>query len=353
MDNKVAERIQQVLGDLNTPVYLLDRKGRCLFPEEQSYFAVPPLEKGNVVAMDGRIFRLSNAKNDLIIMAETPDKAEAADLFCLIDALLGTMLKNTASVSDIGNAYQRLLQNELSVSEAEAVIEEYRIKRSEPRCVILIHIVQTEKASAYEILSEVLPRENGDVIVPMDHSTVAYLRDASNMEDEEEMLEFAQAARETVISETGYYLTIGIGNVALDVTGLYASYRQARRAIEIGRIYLSDESIYEYRSMLLQRFLSDLSPELAEHYHRMLFNASTDKLFNDEMLATIDMFLKKDLNLSDTARQLYIHRNTLVYRLDKVQRQVGLDLRKFDDAVTFRMLFEMKKCVCNKLKITD
>ncbi|MEG0271470.1 MAG: helix-turn-helix domain-containing protein, partial [Clostridia bacterium] len=86
------------------------------------------------------------------------------------------------------------------------------------------------------------------------------------------------------------------------------------------------------------------------HYHTLLFNRKTAKLFNDEMLQTIEMFFRKDLNLSDTARQLFIHRNTLVYRLDKVQRQTGLDLRHFDDAVTFKILYELKKCGLEKPK---
>ena len=79
-------------------------------------------------------------------------------------------------------------------------------------------------------------------------------------------------------------------------------------------------------------------------YHSLLFNRKTAKLFNEEMLQTIEMFFRKDLNLSDTARQLFIHRNTLVYRLDKVQRQTGLDLRHFDDAVTFKILYKLKRC---------
>ena len=79
-------------------------------------------------------------------------------------------------------------------------------------------------------------------------------------------------------------------------------------------------------------------------YHSLLFNRRTAKLFNEEMLQTIEMFFRKDLNLSDTARQLFIHRNTLVYRLDKVQRQTGLDLRHFDDAVTFKILYKLKRC---------
>lgn len=87
----------------------------------------------------------------------------------------------------------------------------------------------------------------------------------------------------------------------------------------------------------------DILREMGTRYHGILFNRKTARLFNDEMLHTIEMFFAKDLNLSDTARQLYIHRNTLVYRLDKVQRQTGLDLRKFDDAVTFKMMMLLGK----------
>lgn len=90
--------------------------------------------------------------------------------------------------------------------------------------------------------------------------------------------------------------------------------------------------------------------EESVHYHALLFNRKTAKLFNEEMLQTIEMFFRKDLNLSDTARQLYIHRNTLVYRLDKVQRLTGLDLRRFDNAVTFKILYELKKCGQEKPK---
>ena len=111
----------------------------------------------------------------------------------------------------------------------------------------------------------------------------------------------------------------------------------------MGRIFLTEQHIYVYRSLVLERFLMDIPREMGTRYHGILFNRKTARLFNDEMLHTIEMFFAKDLNLSDTARQLYIHRNTLVYRLDKVQRQTGLDLRKFDDAVTFKMMMLLGK----------
>ena len=86
---------------------------------------------------------------------------------------------------------------------------------------------------------------------------------------------------------------------------------------------------------------------MGTRYHGILFNRKTARLFNDEMLHTIEMFFAKDLNLSDTARQLYIHRNTLVYRLEKIKKLTGLDLREFDDAIVFKVALMVKKYLSN------
>jgi carbohydrate diacid regulator len=94
---------------------------------------------------------------------------------------------------------------------------------------------------------------------------------------------------------------------------------------------------------MLERFLADVPAEMCTKYHRMMFNRKTMRLFNEEMLNTIEKFFENSLNLSETARQIFIHRNTLVYRLDKVQRLIGLDLRAFDDAVTFKLMLLMGK----------
>ena len=273
--------------------------------------------------------------------------------------ILGTFsFKGTTRKPRFGNPTPRIAECTAGMINAvglqnpgvDAVVDEHGIPSSVPRCVLLMHMVQVQQHSAFEILEEFLPRSSSDVLVAMDKHTAAFIKDVSGLEDEDDLRQFACAVQETLMGEIALPVTVGIGEVAKTVGDLHQSYRQARRAIEIGRAYAPERTIHVYRSMMLERFLSDLSPEMAEHYHNLLFNRSTARLFGEGMLYTIEMFFKKDLNLSDTARQLYIHRNTLVYRLDKVQRQVGLDLRKFEDAVTFKMLLEMRKCGNNKAK---
>ena len=351
MDNRLLNQLRQVLDRLHAPISLLDAEGNSLIPNEDIRFSLPPLPQPGVpVAQDGRLYQMCSAAPDWVLMTTVGDTGAAQDAFVLCDAMIGAVIAANEAGNDINNVYQRILQNELSLAELDAMVDEHGIPASLPRCVLLMHMVQVQQRSAYEILNEFVPHSATDVLVAMDKHTAALVKDASGVDDEDELRQFACAAQETLMGEIALPVVIGIGEIGRDVGELHASYRQARRAIEIGRAFAPERTVHVYRSMMLERFLSDLSPEVAEHYHGLLFNRSTARLFGEEMLYTIEMFFKKDLNLSDTARQLYIHRNTLVYRLDKVQRQVGLDLRKFEDAVTFKMLLEMRKCGNNKAK---
>ncbi len=349
MDNRLALRLQQILGKMNVPITVLDEDGNSLIPASDIRFELPPMQKaGEAVYHEGRFFQTSTTQQNLVFMVTSQDLPQARDTLTLCDAMVGALAAANAAGNDINNAYQRILQNELSLAELEAVADEYNIRINGSRCVLLMHMVQVQKSSAYDILQDLLPMSGNDVLVSMDKHTAVYLKDAAGLEEEEDLLQFGCALQETLMGETALSVTIGISNVTNELSQLHTCYRQARRAIEIGRIYSPEKTVHMYRTMYLQRFLADLNPDVASHYYGLLFNPATNRLFSDEMLHTIEMFFQKDLNLSETARQLYIHRNTLVYRLDKVQRALGLDLRKFDDAVTFKMLFEMRKCGHNR-----
>ena len=349
MEQQLLVRIGQTFERLSSRLSLLDENGQSLVPAGDTLFPLPPgLDKGEIIGMYGSRYLAVPSQLCTLLAPE----GTADDVLLVAAQLVETLIQLGSLSGGISGAYQRMLQNDLSVAELDAVISEYRIPADMPRCVLLMHMMQVQQRSAHDILDEVLPLGSNDVLIAMDNHTAALIKCTSGMEDIEDIHQLAEAMQETVLSETGLNVTIGIGGTTRKASELHQSYRQARRAIEIGRIYRQEETVHIYSSLLLERFLSDIPPETAEHYHSLLFNRSTSRLFTEEILSTVEMFFRKDLNLSDTARQLYIHRNTLVYRLDKVQRQIGLDLRKFDDAVTFKMLMEMKKCAANKTKIT-
>ncbi len=349
LNQRLINQLEPILNRLHTAISLLDIRGNSLIPASEIRYTLPALtEPGVPVRADGRIWQICASSRDLVLMSILQENEQIQDAFTLCDAMIGAVLRANAMSSDLNSTYQRLLENDLSLTEIDAVADEYHIRNNISRCVMVLHMVQVQDSSTQEILNEIIPKGHHDVLVSMDRHTSVLIKDVSGMEEIADIIEYAQALRETLLSEDALDVTIGIGEVIQAVQNLHESYRQAKRAIEIGRSFREGESVHVYRYMLLERFLTDLSPELAEHYYGLLFNRQTSRLFSEEILSTIEMFFRKDLNLSDTARQLYIHRNTLVYRLDKIQRQVGLDLRKFEDAVTFKMLYEMRRCFDNR-----
>ena len=268
----------------------------------------------------------------------------AANVLLLAGQLLPAVgAEKAAHAEDSFSVYRRALRGELTGSELEALSHEHQLPEDMHRCVMIFHIVQTDNERAYDLLRDITPMQERDVLIDMDRHSAVLIKDISDDENVEELTQYAQALQETLMGETAHQMTIGVGRGCHMLEELRESYAEARRAIEVGRTFKPEESIYVYSRLILERFLMELPQDISAYYHSLLFNRRNQRLFNEEMLYTIDMFFRKDLNLSDTARQLYIHRNTLVYRLDKVQKQTGLDLRSFTDAVTFKILMELKR----------
>ena len=339
-DRNLQERIEGILSKLSVPVTVFDRDydshsmklaadidqmqpGEILDTAECKYAAVP--------------------KTHLVLScdAQVPGAASVLKLACELVSALNTASDNYAE--NHYDVYRRALRGEIAGSELEALSHEHQLPMDLERYVMVFHIVHTDVDKAYDLLKDITPLQEKDVLIDMDRHTVVLLKDVSEEGDMEELTQFAQALQETLMGETAHQMTIGIGKPRHMMDELRESYMEARRAIEVGRIFKPEESIFAYDRLILERFLMELPQDISAYYHGLLFNRKNQRLFNEEMLYTIDMFFKKDLNLSDTARQLYIHRNTLVYRLDKVQKQIGLDLRSFEDAVTFKILMELKK----------
>lgn len=339
-DRHLQERIESILRRLSIPVAVIDREYDA--NSLSNLQSVEHMEDGAVVEVNGAKF-YSVPKTHLLLSCRM-DQPGAADVFTLACELVGALSNtNDAHSENSYDVYRRALRGELAGSELEALSHEHQLPAELKRCVLVFHIVQTDSDRAYDLLKDITPLQDKDVLVDMDRHTVVLLKDVSDEDDLDELMQFSQALQETLMGETAHQMTIGIGRSRHTMDELRESYLEARRAIEVGRIFKPEDSIYAYSRLILERFLMELPQDISAYYHSLLFNRKNQRLFNEEMLYTIDMFFKKDLNLSDTARQLYIHRNTLVYRLDKVQKQIGLDLRSFEDAVTFKILMELKK----------
>ena len=351
IEKRYIKRIETIFAGLSVPVRLLDAQGFPVVPEEGDRKILPSMVMTpGITHMIGREYYRALDLNPQLFLTCDSGAAGAEDLLKLADAMLMSMLKTSLSIASQSDVLRRALRQDEVGTALAARAAEHQIPMDMDRCVMLFQLENTDKMSSYATIGELIPLTETDTLVEMNRHNTVLIKDMNGIDGIDELYQFAMAVEETLMQEGIRQVTIGIGEPKATLATLAESYLEAKRAMEVGHIFQKSGSIHVFRYLLLERFLMDIPREEGMHYHSLLFNRKTAKLFNDEMLQTIEMFFRKDLNLSDTARQLYIHRNTLVYRLDKVQRQTGLDLRKFDDAVTFKILHELKKCGHEKPK---
>jgi len=353
IEKRHIQRIEKIFDTLSLPLRLLDAQGACLVPQDGDPVLLPSVPPHGLNHRSGDLYLRTLDLTPPLALAAPASAPGVEDVLRMADAMIMSILRSGNAVSSTTEVYRRILRQELSGTELSSRALEHQIPQDLLRCVMILQLAQAEKATAYAVLGEVAPLSDGDVLVEMNRHTVALIKDLNGIEGMDELFQFAEAVQETVMEETAQNVMVGIGEPRHTLAQLGESYQEARRAMEVGHVFNPAQSIHMFSRLMLERFLMNVSREEGQYYHNLLFNRKTSKLFNDEMLQTIDMFFRKDLNLSDTARQLFIHRNTLVYRLDKVQRLTGLDLRHFDDAVTFKILYVLKKCGQEKPRQID
>jgi carbohydrate diacid regulator len=330
-----------VLARLNTAVFLLGQDGKCLFPRQPEAFKLPAdLEADVCLAQNGYLFLLlPGLSGEVLAVRDSPG---AADFLRLTAAMIQAINKTHGADAGLDTSLKRLLLGQLNPVEQTALIRQHHLPETAPRCVMLLSLEKTSPEGIGAMLESVLPLHGGDRVVPMDQHTAALILDMAD-ESPEDLGEYAAALQDTLMNELGQQAQIGIGETVFTLSALPLSFSQASSALQLSRVYPHEGGVYNHRSLLMERFLMQTPEETASRYYSLLFNRKTAKLLNEDMLKTITMFFDKNLNLSDASRELYIHRNTLVYRLDKVQKQLGLDLRRFHDAMTFKLLLDLKK----------
>lgn len=339
----IRSRIEEEFGRLTQQVTLLDRQGRCLVPELPDVFLLPDhFPAGVPVTKSGYLFYLLPGFESQVLAVR--DKPGAKDILLLCASLIQAVRAMHGVTGDLNNALKRLLTGEISDQELEAVMTDHGIRDGVPRCAALICIQGLLGQSVWDALHDVLPMKETDLLISIDSRNAVLARDTAEGGGDE-MLEYALALQDTLQNELGLQAQIGIGGTVETLRELGGSFRQARRALEIGSAFRSDPQVYEYGKLILERFLSEIPADTAARYTALLFSPDKAKQLSNEMLDTAEAFIRNDLSLTDASRELYIHRNTLVYRLDKISRVCGLDLRHFRDAMTFKLLLEMRKRV--------
>ena len=242
-----------------------------------------------------------------------------------------------------------LLENELP-GDIPLKARDFKIPYSTPRIAYLIRMVQAEEIDCIEILQNLFPDRQSYYVLAMDEETIVMLADAPR--DNPDLIdEMADQILDNLNAESMVKIRIGIGMMADTLKDTAKSYREASLALTVGSIFESDSYVMRYDQLGLGRLIYQLPPTLCHMFLDEVFPKGAFEALDSETLLTIQKFFENNLNGSETSRQLFVHRNTLVYRLDKVQKITGLDLRKFDDAVLFKLASMVRKYLERQEKV--
>ena len=182
-----------------------------------------------------------------------------------------------------------------------------------------------------------------DFITAVDEKSIILVKEVKGNETYEELDKTAQVIIDMLNTEAMSSAHIAYGTIVGDIREVSRSYKEAKMALDVGKIFYSNKNVVAYSRLGIGRLIYQLPIPLCQMFIREIFGGKSPDDFDDETLSTINKFFENSLNVSETSRQLYIHRNTLVYRLDKLQKSTGLDLRVFDDAITFKIALMVVK----------
>lgn len=205
------------------------------------------------------------------------------------------------------------------------------------RVVFIVETENEEDAAALEIMKHLFQSGKGDYVLQEDTRNIVLVKQLKDKADEETIRDIAEMIVDMVNTEAMSKVRVSYGNLSTKLDDLSRSYKEARMALEVGRIFYQEQTIIPYGKLGIGRLIYQLPVPLCKMYLKEVFGDRLPDTFDEETITTINIFFDNNLNISETARQLYVHRNTLVYRLEKLQKQTGLDIRVFDDALTFKI----------------
>jgi len=238
---------------------------------------------------------------------------------------------------DKNNFIQNLLLDNLLLVDIYNRAKKLRIEQEAYRVVFLIETKYEKDTVALETIRNLFGNSTKDFITAVDEKNIVLLKEVSPYEDHESLEQIAYMLLDMLNTEAMTQVRIAYGTIVSQLKDVSKSYKEAKMAMGVGRIFYMERSIMAYSNLGIGRLIYQLPLPLCEMFMQEVFGENTPDTFDEETLSTIHKFFDNNLNVSETARQLYIHRNTLVYRLEKLQKSTGLDVRVFEDALTFQI----------------
>ncbi len=244
---------------------------------------------------------------------------------------------------DKDNFIKNLLLDNLLLVDIYNRAKKLHIDTDVRRVVFIVETKNDKDANALETIRSLFSAKTKDFVTAVDEKNIILVKEVKAGETYEDMDKTAKTILDMLNSEAMAKVHVAYGTIVNEIKDVSRSYKEAKMALDVGKIFYNNRNVVAYGSLGIGRLIYQLPMPLCKMFIKEIFEGKSPDEFDEETLTTINKFFENSLNVSETSRQLYIHRNTLVYRLDKLQKSTNLDLRVFEDAITFKIALMVVK----------
>ncbi|MEG1779248.1 MAG: helix-turn-helix domain-containing protein, partial [Oscillospiraceae bacterium] len=284
----------------------------------------------------------NRSKPDYAVFVEGTD--EIAAKFCSIIAIAFSNIKQYYDEKyDRNNFIKNVILENTLPGDIYVKARELHFNTEVNRVVLLVRIVSANDISAFDVIQNLFPDKQKDFVFNINEKDIVLVKEVKTGISSKDIEKLARSIVDTLGSEFYTKVIVGIGTIVTGIKELAKSFKEAQVALEVSKVFDTEKTIVSYNNLGIARLIYQLPTTLCETFLREVFKKGSIEILDHETLFTIQRFFENNLNVSETSRKLFVHRNTLVYRLEKIKKLTGLDLREFDHAIVFKVALMVKK----------
>ena len=301
------------------------------------------------MAVNGYTYRYmgTGQKSEYVVFVEGEDKM-AEKMSKLLAVSLGNIKGLYDEKYDKGSFIKNIIMDNILPSDIYIKSKELHFNTEELRVVFLIKFFGKTDMMPFEMLQNMFPDKSKDYVISVGEHDIVLVKELKAGTEMKEIEKVAVNIADTLSTEFYTKVAIGISTMVDNIKDLAKAYQEAQVALEVGKVFETEKNIISYENLGIGRLIYQLPTTLCEMFLQEVFKKGNLESLDRETLMTIQCFFENNLNVSETSRKLFVHRNTLVYRLEKIRKLTGLDLREFEHAITFKVALMVKKYLNSK-----
>lgn len=343
--------IQQIKGNTDKIVGVVDDQANVIASNDLSLIGhslginlSEAMSMTDIAVINGFTYHVigSRIKIEYAVFVKGTD-ATSDSLASILSVTLGTIKEMNDEKNDKTNFVKNVMLENILPGDIYTKCKEIHFTAEAPRVVVLIRLLDRTEIFAYDIIQSLFPEKTKDFVINVGDNDIALVKEVRPSIEIKDLEKLARSIVDTLNSEFYTRAVIGIGTIVNTIKDVPRSFKEAQVAIEVGKIFDVEKVIMSYSNLGIGRLIYYLPTTLCNMFLNEVFKKGSIESLDHETLFTIQKFFENNLNISETSRKLFVHRNTLVYRLDKIRRLTGLDLKQFDDAIVFKVALMVRK----------